>query len=464
MIHSLKFRLLVAFLLVILVTIGTVFLFISLRTTGEIGRFEERHEKAHFARLLYVLTRYYSERGDWAGIQPQVEELGSLYGRRIVLTDKNGIVVADSQADLVGQPYHPPAAETALLLPSAPSPPRPFLPPPPPVTESLGTLYIGPESSTEPSSPLYLSQSITQFIIWGCLIGGGAALVVTFILSRRILSPIKALTEAAKRFGQGDFSQRLESKDKGEMGELSRAFNSMAGDLERTEQLRRNMVADVAHELRTPLSNLKGYLEAVSDGMIKPDAKTFHSLNEEASLLSRLVDDLQELSLAEAGELRLDYQIGDIAELIKQTVAAMQTQAMTKGISVSIDLPDKLPAVNIDSHRIRQVMRNLLENAVAHTAKGGSITVSASQQGKQVEVSVTDTGEGIPAEDLANIFERFYRVDKSRTRATGGSGLGLTIARRLVEAHGGQIKVQSELGKGSRFSFTLPVSQEFTQL
>jgi two-component system sensor histidine kinase BaeS len=160
----------------------------------------------------------------------------------------------------------------------------------------------------------------------------------------------------------------------------------------------------------------------------------------------------------------LDYQIGDIVELIKQTAAAMQTRAMTKGISVSIDLPDILPEVNIDSHRISQVMRNLLENAIAHTAKGGSITVSARQQGEQIEISVADTGEGISAEDLPYIFERFYRVDKSRTRATGGSGLGLTIAKRLVEAHGGQIKVQSELGKGSCFSFTLPVSQEFTVL
>ncbi len=458
MIHSLRFRLLIAFLSVILVTIGTFFLFISLRTTSEIGRFEERHEEAHFARLLYSLTRCYSEQGDWTGIQSQVEELGSLYGRRIVLTDKNGVVVGDSEGDLIGQPYYPPSAEAALLLPPSPPPPRPFLPSPPPITESSGTVYIGPESSTDPASPQHLSHSIARFILWGCLIGGGAALVVTFILSRRILSPIKALTEAARHFGQGDFSQRLEFKDKGEIGELARAFNSMAGDLERTERLRRNMVADVAHELRTPLSNLKGYLEAVNDGMVKPDAKTFCSLNEEASLLSRLADDLQELSLAEAGELKLHYQAEDIAALINQTVATLQTQATTKRISVSIDLPDKLPAVNIDSHRISQVLRNLLENALTHTAQSDTITVTAREQDGWVEVIIADTGEGIPAEDLPNIFERFYRVDKSRTRATGGTGLGLTIAKRLIEAHGGKIEAQSEPGKGSRFSFTLPAS------
>jgi signal transduction histidine kinase len=204
---------------------------------------------------------------------------------------------------------------------------------------------------------------------------------------------------------------------------------------------------------------VQGYLEALRDGVIKPDAETIRSLSEEATLLSRLVDDLQELSLAEAGELKLNCQTEDIAQLINQTVTAVRGQAAAKEISVSIDLPDKLPPVNIDSHRISQVLRNLLENAVVHTAKGGSITVAVKQQGNWVEVSVTDTGEGIPAEDLPNIFERFYRVDKSRARATGGSGLGLTIAKRLVEAHGGKIEAHSELGKGSRFAFTLPVAE-----
>jgi len=304
MIHSLRFRLLIAFLSVILVTIGTVSLFISLRTSGEIGRFEERREEAHFARLMHSLMQHYFEQGDWTGIQAQVEEMGSLYGRRIVLTDKSGMVIADSQGELIGQTYQPPSSEKPLLLPPRPFPPHPFLPQPPTVTESLGTIYIGPESSTDPTSPLFLSHSITQFIIWGCLIGGGVALALTLLLSRRILSPIKALTEAARRLGQGDFSQRLALKDKGEVGELARAFNSMAGDLERAEQLRRNMVADVAHELRTPLSNIRGYLEAVNDGVMQPDKAAIQSLNEEAARLTRLVDELQELSLAEAGELR----------------------------------------------------------------------------------------------------------------------------------------------------------------
>jgi len=284
--------------------------------------------------------------------------------------------------------------------------------------------------------------------------------VVTLILSRRILSPIKALTEAAQRLGRGDFSQRLEAKDKGEVGELAHAFNSMAHDLERAEQLRRTMVADVAHELRTPLSNIQGYLEAVNDGVIQPDTNAIQSLSEETTRLSRLVDELQELSLAEAGELKLIRKVEDISELISQTVLAVQAQAASKGISLSTELADKLAPVNIDAQRIAQVLHNFLDNAIAHTADGGSITVSAIDKGNWLEVAVTDTGEGIPEEDLPNVFERLYRVDKSRTRATGGSGLGLTIAKRFVEAHGGKIEVHSELGKGSRFVFTLPTSEE----
>jgi len=230
----------------------------------------------------------------------------------------------------------------------------------------------------------------------------------------------------------------------------------MAGDLERAEQLQHNMVADIAHELRTPLSNIKGYLEAVRDGVAKADTDTIRSIEEEAALLSRLVDDLQELSLAEAGELKLVCQAEDVSRLIIQAVAAQQPRAIAKGLSLSVEMPPGLPAVSIDSQRISQVLRNLLDNAVAYTADG-SITVAVRQQDNWVEMSVTDTGEGIPEEDLPNIFERFYRVDKSRTRATGGSGLGLIIAKHLVEAHGGRIEARSEPGQGSRFSFTVPV-------
>jgi len=443
MIHSLRFRLVVSFTLVILVVIGSVFFFINRATQAEIRRFEEQVAQMRAERMEIGLSGYYLQRGDWEGIQPFVEQWGNLYGQRIILTDAIGIVVADSEGNVLGESYAPD------------SPGRPLSPSW--QTGTIGTLYIESSSDVGLIALQILFREIGRFFIWGGLIGVAIALIITFLLSRRVLAPVKALTSAARQMGRGDFSQRVQVKDKGEVGELANTFNSMATDLERAEQLQRNMVADIAHELRTPLSNLRGYLEAIRDGVIKPDADTIRSLDEEAALLSRLVDDLQELSLAEAGELKLICQAENIGELIKQTVGGLQTQATTKGLSVSVDLPDRLPAVNIDSRRISQVLRNLLENALAHTAEGDAITVTAAQQGNWVEVSVVDTGEGIPAEGLPNIFERFYRVDKSRARTTGGSGLGLTIAKRLVEAHGGTIQAHSERGKGSRFSFTVPI-------
>jgi signal transduction histidine kinase len=303
-----------------------------------------------------------------------------------------------------------------------------------------------------------LARSIDRFLIWGGLLALAIALVLTFVVSNRILAPVQALSTATRRLGQGDLSQRVSIKARGEMGELAQAFNSMAAELERAEKLRRNLVADTAHELRTPLSNLRGYLEAIRDGVVQPDPAAIDSLYEEVALLSRLVEDLQELALADAGELKLVRQPEDVAELVKKSVATVGSKASAKGLRVATDLPDNLPPVNIDFQRISQVLRNLLENAVTHTGKGGSISVAARPADGMLEITVADTGEGIPAEDLPNMFERFYRVDKSRARATGGTGLGLTIAKRLVEAHGGQIAVQSEVGKGSRFAFTIPVA------
>ncbi len=446
MIHSLNFRLLAAFGLVIIVIIGSVFFFTYRTTHGEISRFGERVESMQDKRVELELSRYYQMMRTWDGIQPFVVQWGNLYGRRIVLADNEGTVVADSEETLLG----------SLCTDASPGQP---------MTPMMGTGTIGLLRISHGESPdinraaLQITYgTIGRFFLWAGLLAVAIALLLTFFLSRRILAPVKALGDAAREYGKGNFSRRVDSKGKGEVGELARSFNSMAENLEHTERLRRNMVADVAHELRTPLSNLTGYLEAIDDGVIKSDKNTIRSLNEEASTLSRLIDDLHELSLADAGELKLVTRPEDISRLIKETVTALQSKAAAKGLTISADLPDGIPEVKIDSHRIRQVLHNLLVNAVAHTGKEGRITVTARHREDRLYISVTDTGEGIPAEDLPMIFERFYRVDKSRARATGGTGLGLTIAKRLVEAHGGTIDAESQPGQGSTFTFTLPVS------
>ena len=450
MIHKLWFRLSITFAVIIVVTVGTIYLFVSQRSAVEVEYYEQISAQYRSDQIDQIQSRlylhYWNQGQSWEDVQSTVEGMG-IAGTHIILTDSNGIVIADSEGKLLGEYYHPDSPDGPIELTWGPV--------------ILGRVYISIDPEAEPFVAPFrrLSESINRSLLLGGSMAIVIALLLTFILSRRLSSPIGVLANAARRLGRGDLSQRVQFQGKGEVGVLAQAFNSMAADLEHAEQLRRNLVADVAHELRTPLSNIQGYLEAIRDRVMKPNAATIRSLNEETALLSRLVDELQELSLAEAGELKLVYQVEDIANVVKQAVTSWQPQVAAKEISLSLDLPDNLPLVNIDRQRVNQVLHNLLENAVAHTHKGGTINVAAMTQGDWVEVCVSDTGEGIPAEDLPNIFERFYRVDRSRARATGGTGLGLTIARRLVEAHGGQITVQSELGKGSSFSFTLPIAE-----
>jgi signal transduction histidine kinase len=470
-IHNLNFRLLAAFALVIIVIVGSVFFLVYRTTHREIAQYGERMETMQDNRIQSELFRYYSFTGSWDGVQPLVVQWGNLYGRRIVLADKTSTIVADSAASLVGNKLTEDILNKRSVAISIPAPGQFFgltasngagqTQPLSALAQSVGILYTVhgdfPDISITALQITY--QTIGKYFLRGGLIAIGIAIVLTFILSRRILSPVRDLTTAARQFGKGDFSHRVSSDGQGEIGELARSFNSMADNLEKNEHLRRNMVADVAHELRTPISNLKGYLEAISDGVVKPDEATIRSLNEEASSLTRLVADLQELSLSEAGELKMAVQPEDISQLVQETITAIQPKAAAKDLAILSHTPDNLPLADIDYHRIKQVLNNLLNNAVAHTSKG-QVTVSGRQEGDKVLISVADTGEGIPAEDLPLIFERFYRVDKSRTRATGGTGLGLTIAKRIVEAHGGKIDVISEVGKGSVFTFSIPIVKE----
>ncbi len=449
MVHRLWFRLSLIFAVIILVTVGTIYLFVSQRISVERENYNKISAQYISNQIRYRLYVFYSNNVTWQGVQSVVEDTADVSGTHIILVASNGTVVGDSEeGKLLGENYtDTDSSENTLELTWSQKP--------------IGRAFI----TLDPTAGVWtvpfqkLSASINRSLLVGGSLAIAIALILIFFLSRRITSPIAVLSRTARRLGQGDLSQRVHVRGEGEVAALAQAFNTMATDLENNEQLRRNLIADVAHELRTPLSNIKGYLEAIRDGVMEPDDTTIRSLNEEAALLSQLVNELQELSLAEAGELKLVYQAEDIIELVKQAIDPWQPQSKIKGISLYLNLPDSLPLVNIDWQRINQVMHNLLENAVVHTSKGGSITVAAIRQGDWVEVSVSDTGEGIPAADLPNIFERFYRVDRSRARATGGSGLGLTIAKRLVEAHGGKITVSSQLGKGSRFSFTVPIAE-----
>lgn len=451
-----RFRLALAFTAVILVAVGAVFFFVWRTASGEVRQYGELNQLGRLNRVEFELGRYYRAHNDWEGIQPYIEQWGSLYGNRILLTDPGGIVLADSESKLLGLMYQPnPTDRTTLLFENTLGPGMLRRAP-------VGTLYISPETSAQFPSPVNLARAISRFLLWGALLAIVLALILTYFLARRISAPIKALAATARKLGQGDLAQRVNFREQGEIREMAEAFNAMADSLERNEELRRNMVADTAHELRTPLTNIRGYLEAIQEGLKKPDTELIRSIDEEAATLSQLVNDLQDLSLTEAGELKLNFQAESVAVLVGQAVAAAGAPAAKKQISLRSQIPQAVPPVNVDRQRIGQVLRNLLDNAITHTPAGGAITVSAEKQVNAVKINVSDTGEGIPPEDLPNIFERYYRVDKSRNRATGGSGLGLTIAKRLVEAHGGTIRAESEPGKGSRFSFTIPTTVEVT--
>ncbi|MEU5858456.1 ATP-binding protein [Nocardiopsis dassonvillei] len=287
--------------------------------------------------------------------------------------------------------------------------------------------------------------------------------VVSVAVSTRLVRPVRALTDAVRRMREGRGDSRVEVRDSGELGQLADAFNEMAEHLERLEKQRRAMVSDVSHELRTPLSNLRGWLEAAQDGVADLDRERMGMLVGETLLLQDIVDDLQDLALADAGKLRLSPEPVDAGALVEQVVDSQRLRAAGAGLRLVAEAGDEAGheagdvVVVADRTRLVQVVGNLLGNALRHTPAPGTVTVRASRSGGEAVVEVADTGVGIPAEDLPHVFDRFWRADKSRNRRTGGSGLGLAIVRNLVELHGGSVAVESVVGEGTTFTVRLPL-------
>ena len=287
-----------------------------------------------------------------------------------------------------------------------------------------------------------------------------AAVGVSLFVSARIVTPIERLLAASRRIAGGHYAERVPAAEPGELGALAAQFNTMAAELEAAERRRVALIGDVAHELRTPLATIEGYAEGLLDGVVAPEPATWALLHDEAGRLRRLVSELQELSRAEARQLSLHLKPCAPAELVGQALRRIAPQSAEKGVALAAELPASLPAVQADADRIIQVLINLLGNALRYTPAGGTVRVRAEQRQDAVAFHVSDTGTGIAAEHLPHLFERFYRVDKARSRAIGGSGIGLTIARAVVEAHDGQIWAASAgPGQGATLSFTLPIAR-----
>ncbi len=277
-------------------------------------------------------------------------------------------------------------------------------------------------------------------------------MILGIMALRRLVTPVDDLLKAADRVGQGDYSVRVQEKGPREVRSLARAFNDMASRLHLTDAQRRELLADVTHELRTPLTVVQGNLEGMLDGVYPADEANLRSLLEETNILSRLVEDLRTLALAESGALQLRKEATDLAMLVRDTAAAFQTQADSAGVSLTVETADDLPWLDLDPGRVRQVLANLLANALRYTPAGGTISVRYRQADGQARLEVQDTGLGIPADELPHVFERFYKSTDS-----GGMGLGLAIARHLVEAHGGTITADSTPGAGTIMRIALPL-------
>jgi signal transduction histidine kinase len=469
--RSLWLKLAGAFVVVVVVGLATVTLLSNLATTGRFRLYVSEGGRFRAQRLALFLADYYVQNRSWEGVEilfqnpwagggpgrtmpggmrergpmmgptmgPMMEE--HMWADRLILADEQGTVVADSYGELVGQQLSEAdmAGGVAITVEG----------------QRVGTLIVtSPQAGEQRTLEDDFLRSVNRSILLAGLVTGALALALGLVFFRQITAPLRALTEAAQGVAAGDLNQRVEIHSQDELGQLGHAFNTMTEALARQEELRRNMVADIAHELRTPLSVIRGNLEALLDDVFPLTKKSVASVHKETLLLSRLVGDLQELALAEAGQLTIKQIPLTLKAVLEPILASIEPQTAERGLTVELDLPPDLPPVSGDPDRLRQIFLNLLSNSLRHTPGGGQITISARQEPPWVEVHVADTGQGIAPEDLPHIFDRFYRPNQRRDH--GGTGLGLAIVRHLVEVHGGHIRVESQVGKGTTFIFTLP--------
>lgn len=368
----------------------------------------------------------------------------SMMSVRLILTDRQGVVVADTLSADVGIKLS--TADVSAGIPVQAN------------GQQVGTLLaVSLQANTNTPAAGFLSAVNRSTWLAG-LLAAGVALVLGSLLFLQIVAPVRRLTAAARGVAAGQLQQRIPVTTQDEIGQLSMAFNQMADALSHQQELRRNMVADIAHELRTPLSVIQANLEAMLDGVLPASPEEIASLRDETALLARLVADLRLLSLAEAGQLKLERARTDLSDLLSRVIEPMRPQAEASQVKIVTGFAAGLPSPEIDADRIAQVVRNLISNALQHTPPGGEVSIRAGIRGsREIMIEVVDTGSGIPAEDIPFVFDRFYRADKSRSRGSGGSGIGLAIVKQLVEAHGGRVAVESHRGDGAVFSFTLPV-------
>jgi len=446
-VRSITFKLVLGFLFVGLVSILIVAALARRNTSSEFQRFVSNGNQNDYVGQL---TEYYRVNQSWAGLEQvfpannigATPEVSPSPVPPFILADPSGKVILNRDRFRSDTQISPSelSAGTPIEVDG----------------KIAGYLIIGRSLfEGNPRAQEFIERT-NSLLLYSALAAIAIALLLGIMLSRTLTRPLVDLTRATHAIAQGDYAQRVAIRSRDELGELAEAFNKMSAELSRSLSARKQMTADIAHELRTPLSLILGHAEAVQDGVLPPTPENFAIIHEEAIKLEKLVEDLRTLSLADAGALSIDLQTISAERLLEEVIAHYGLESKTKELTLDLDVDSALPNLNIDPGRMTQVLMNLLDNAVRHTPVGGHILLAAHRAPNGVELNVHDGGPGLPAADLERIFDRFYRTDSPRDRSSGGSGLGLAIAKSIVQAHGGQIRAESAADSGLTIIITLP--------
>jgi len=454
----------VSFVFVILLAVALVYGLILWSIPKQFDAYRRLGREQFSEELVNLLTGYRSHEGTWTGVaerilsvpfevplgETTIEGRVSTFDVEITLFDADGKLISSNAWAWLNRQVR--QEDGHIYLDEGDTPAEHGNP----IVidgDVVGMVFVADIGSTGTNEAIFL-DTITE----SALIGGGIAIALALFLSTilivQILRPLRALSRATERIAEGDMPERVTLKTHDELGRLGDSFNEMLASLRRSETVRQTMTADIAHELRTPVTIIQGTLEAILDGIYDASEESIAPIYEETLHLGRLIDDLRDLALAEAGELRLEKEPTDLAELVRQ-VAETAFLSREDAPQLHLDLPRNLPAVPLDSKRFRQVIANLLSNAIRHTPSDGDVYVRVRRLDDEIEMSVADTGPGIRPEDLPHLFERFYRGDPARGRSAG-SGLGLAIVKQWVEAHDGTISAGNRKSGGARFVIHLP--------
>jgi signal transduction histidine kinase len=456
-----RFRLIFSFVLIVFIAIGSVLLIARRQTTAAVRVFMYRGGISGNEGFVENLEDYYAQNRSWDGVEQLFEEKGTpgrgmgqgqgnnagmgVMSQRLQLANVDGEILIDTGENLPGDRLSRLEQGRSIEL----------------VVGDNIVGYLYPEGSMAFSrlAEANLISRLNRAAITAALVASGVALLVALFLSYRLLRPVHELTQAARQLAEGDLSQRVRVRGDDELATLANTFNQMAISLQQAEKRRRAMTADIAHELRTPLSVQRAHLEAIDDGIYPLTSDSLKPIEEQNHLLTRLVNDLRTLALADSGQLELILAPTDFPALITRVISGLEPNAADRKYDIQIDLDKTCPLLSLDGQRIEQILHNLLDNAFRYTPDGGNIHIEMLTVDQNCSLTIKDSGPGIPEDALPLLFERFYRVDKSRSRYDGGTGLGLSIARKIAQAHGGDLTAANHTAGGAKFVLTLPISQ-----